>query len=349
MDCGRPHNGVVADIMCRICASYHYAIRQVKKDEDLIVREKLANALIDDPSRNFWAEVRKIRSGKLTSSKIVDGCTDESSIAQLFALNYRRLYSSVPYDASEMQDILNELDVRIRDSGLNSSDHIFNSADVRDAIDKLNLHKGDGNCALTDHLLRAGPDLSVYIAFLFSCMVTHGSAPKDFSVSTIIPIPKKQNINSALSDNFRGIALSSVFCKVFDNLILMKFLDKLCTSALQFGFKSRSSTNICSMVLKETVSYYVNNNSSIYCTFLDASKAFDRIQYCKLFRLLKDRDLPPCIVRILINLYTGNQVRILWAGLASDYFTASNGVKQGAVISPILFCIYIDDLLNRLQ
>ena len=65
--------------------------------------------------------------------------------------------------------------------------------------------------------------------------------------------------------------------------------------------------------------------------------------------MLNDRDLPPCIVRILINLYTGNQVRILWAGLASDYFTASNGVKQGAVISPILFCIYVDDLLNRLK
>jgi hypothetical protein len=84
---------------------------------------------------------------------------------------------------------------------------------------------------------------------------------------------------------------------------------------------------MCSMVLKETMSCYINNNSSIYCTFLDASRASDRILYCKLFQLLKDRDFPPCIVRILIILYTGNQVRILWAGLASDYFTASNGVK----------------------
>jgi Reverse transcriptase (RNA-dependent DNA polymerase) len=65
--------------------------------------------------------------------------------------------------------------------------------------------------------------------------------------------------------------------------------------------------------------------------------------------LLKDRDLPTCIVRILIILCTGNQVRILWAGLASDYFTASNGVKQGAVISAILFCICRDDLFNRLK
>ena len=121
---------------------------------------------------------------------MVDGFTDEASIAQLFALKYRSLYSSVPYDASEMQGILAELDSKICDGGLSRFDHVFNSADVKDANDKLNLHKNDGSCALsTDHLLRAGPDLSVYIAFLFSCMVTHGTAPNDFSVSTIILIP----------------------------------------------------------------------------------------------------------------------------------------------------------------
>jgi len=103
------------------------------------------------------------------------------------------------------------------------------------------------------------------------------------------------------------------------------------------------------MVLKETITYYVTNNSSVYCSFLDASKAFDRVHYCKLFPLLVKRGLPPCIVRIFINLYTVNQVRVLWAGLASDYFAALNGVKQGWVISPILFCIYIDDLLTRLS
>ena len=90
------------------------------------------------------------------------------------------------------------------------------------------------------------------------------------------------------------------------------------------------------------------NKSSVFCTFLDATKAFDRLHYCKLFRLLINRSLPFCIIRILLNLYVHNFVYVSWADSNSSTFLASNGVKQGGVLSPVLFCIYMDGLLNRL-
>jgi len=103
------------------------------------------------------------------------------------------------------------------------------------------------------------------------------------------------------------------------------------------------------MVLKESISYYVHHQSSFFCTFLDASEAFDRIRYCKLFRLLVSHQVPALIVRVLINFYVGNFVRIQWCGIVSDYFLACNGVKQGGVLSPILFYLYIDGLLVALS
>ena len=106
-------------------------------------------------------------------------------------------------------------------------------------------------------------------------MATHGIVPNEFGVSTILPIPTSHNSNSINSTNFRGIALSSVYCTLLDNIILDKFRDNLCTCDHQFGFNPQSSTN---MVFKETLSYYNSNQSSVYCTFLDASKAFDRVQ-----------------------------------------------------------------------
>jgi len=69
------------------------------------------------------------------------------------------------------------------------------------------------------------------------------------------------------------------------------------------------------------------------------------VNNCKLFRLLIKRDLLACIIRVLNNMYAGHLIRIYWVGVMSDYFNVLHSVKRGAVISPIVFCIYIDDLL----
>ena len=82
---------------------------------------------------------------------------------------------------------------------------------------------------------------------------------------------------------------------------------------------------------------------------MDAKKAFDRIQYCKLFRLLLERGLPSCIIRVVIGLYLNNLVRVAWNGVMSEYFLAMNGVKQGGILSPIIFSVYVDGLLVRLH
>ena len=54
---------------------------------------------------------------------------------------------------------------------------------------------------------------------------------------------------------------------------------------IQLGFKRRHSTAMCTMVLKETLTYYSADGGTAFCTFLDVTKAFDRVDYCKLFRL----------------------------------------------------------------
>jgi len=115
-----------------------------------------------------------------------------------------------------------------------------------------------------------------------SANLIHGVAPDYMYSSTIIPIPKGKHANVTDSSNYRGIALSSIFGKVFDLFFLDKYSDCLCTSELQFGFKAGHFTDMCSMVLKETLAYYVVDGGSAFCTFLDAIKAFDRIDYCKL-------------------------------------------------------------------
>ena len=51
----------------------------------------------------------------------------------------------------------------------------------------------------------------------------------------------------------------------------------------ELGFKSKRSTGMCTLILKETIEYYVHNSSTLLCTMLDATKAFDRVEYCRFF------------------------------------------------------------------
>ena len=59
------------------------------------------------------------------------------------------------------------------------------------------------------------------------------------------------------------------------------------------------------MILKASIAYYINDGCTVYCT-VGATKAFDRVGYCKLFKLLTERGLPTLIIMLPLNIYTGD-------------------------------------------
>ncbi len=100
---------------------------------------------------------------------------------------------------------------------------------------------------------------------------------------TIIP---KVNHLICTSDNFHSITLSNVLGKLFYLIILDNEKEALCTSDLQFGFKAGISSTQCTKVFKETVNHYNFNKSNVFLLFLDVTKTFYRVRYCKLFKEL---------------------------------------------------------------
>ena len=132
-------------------------------------------------------------------------------------------------------------------------------------------------------------------------------------------------------------------------LIMHTCNDYLYTSDMQFGFKPQHSTTMCSLVYHEIINHYMSNNSNVYSCLLDASKAFDKVHYGKLFHILLNRKVPFCIIRLLMDSFERQRARVMWNSHVSDYFSISNGVKQGGVISPVLFNLYLDNLLISLK
>ncbi len=92
-----------------------------------------------------------------------------------------------------------------------------------------------------------------------------------------------------------------------------------------------------------------SHKSNVYTVLLDATKAFDRVNYCKLFRKLLDRNMSRLVLRLLLYMYTNQSLHVRWGSRTSTRFNVHNGVKQGGVLSTILFSVYIDGLFTRLS
>ena len=93
----------------------------------------------------------------------------------------------------------------------------------------------------------------------------------------------------------------------------------------------------------------MSNNSTVYVLLIDASKAFDRLCHSKLFEVLETYNVCPLVRRLLYNIYSRSEMHVQWNSTQSPPFSLNNGVKQGGVLSPILFSIYIDSLLQKLK
>ena len=93
--------------------------------------------------------------------------------------------------------------------------------------------------------------------------------------------------------------------------------------------------------MKNIISRYINRGSSVLGCFLDASKAFDLVNHEVLLQKLLKRGLPLPVVRFLSSWYHDQQMSVRWEQSLSSSFCVSNGVRQGSVLSPVLFSVII--------
>ena len=106
---------------------------------------------------------------------------------------------------------------------------------------------------------------------------------------------------------------------------------------------------MCTFAVLETIEYHKSNKTDVHVLLLDASKAFDRVNFIKLFEKMLKKGMCPLTVRLLLNMYTEQKLQVKWNDIISDKFEVTNGVRQGGVLSPLFFSIYIDDLLEKLK
>ena len=118
----------------------------------------------------------------------------------------------------------------------------------------------------------------------------------------------------------------------------------LLTTDNQFAYKKGHSTYMCVFILKEMIRFYRKHRTPVYVCFLDASKAFYCVNHWKLFSVMIEHKCPAFIIRLLMFWYRNQKLCIKWDSVLSDTFSVTNGIKQGGILSPKLFNIYVNTL-----
>ena len=136
---------------------------------------------------------------------------------------------------------------------------------------------------------------------------------------------------------------------MFENALRLKFGHFLVSDDLQFGFKPKHSTSHAVFTLKSCLDYFTKRDSNVFVAFLDFSKAFDTISHCGLFLKLIDRKVSLCFLMIIMYWYMNMRYNVKWSKSYSAFFDVLCGSKQGGVLLPDFFAVYINDLIIELR
>lgn len=177
---------------------------------------------------------------------------------------------------------------------------VVRTSEVYDAILKLGNNKACGLDGITaEHLKYSSYRLYPLLSMCFTGFLTHGVLPDCIISVVLIPVIKDKAAKLNSMQNYRPIALASLISKVLEIILYTRLEMFVLTNDSQFGFKKKHGTDMCIYALKEIVGKYLSLNTSVFLCFIDATKAFDRVNHFKLFMKLVNRGVPRYLVRIL--------------------------------------------------
>ena len=334
----------------------HFKSKMKEKKEQ--IKDKMRRAIENvNSASDFWKYVKSITNNK--------SCYNTNISKEEWKIYFESLLNCKnPIEHDFEQDVIDYMSWH--DSNCNNcvtqadSESDLNKeisiVEIDVALDELHKSKSPGLDGVTNEILKnASIVVAPLLCKLFNAVLDSGFFPEQWSQALIIPIHKKGDKNDM--NNYRGISLLSctgkVFTKILNNRITKWAEDNNKIDEAQAGFRKGKSTIDQIFIFQSLVSKYVAKpKGRFYSVFIDFSKAFDCVPHLHLFYSLVNEGLHGKIICVLRDMYNKLKSCVLSNGgnvtSVSELFHCTNGTRQGCIISPLMFILYLNELSKQL-
>ena len=340
--CDSPRSGLVNKIRLEAKYKYKIALKQAMVNEYVEFDDEISNLYLRKDMNTFWRCWSARFKDKKSKPSHIDGHTDDSDIANHFSSCFTSVCFNSYSDSAGVVAHLHKLHsvVMSESKGMGVNNILFDIDDIEYGLQRLKAGKACGLELCKENIIYAHPNVIILLKNLFNIIFKHGFVPDGFGQGIVVPVVKDRLGDCIKASNYRPITLSPIISKLFEYCILRNCDYLFDSDPLQFGFKRNLGCSHAVFVLAQTVEYFTKNGSNVFMAALDAQKAFDRVNHLKLFDKLIDQGFPGGLVKVLADWYGKMFNVVKWSGCYSQCSSIKSGIRQGGILSPLLFNIY---------